>query len=131
MSRRRVDSLDKRIYFPHQPSELLRPNKNKAADQPQTSFRQVLDQKLAPELKFSRHAQERLKARNIKLDADDISRLNEAVDRARAKGSKDSLVLMNDLALVVSVKNSTVITAVNGSGLKENIFTNTDSAVII
>jgi len=34
------------------------------------------------------------------------------------------------LALIVSIKNRTVITAVDGQSLKENVFTNIDSAVI-
>ncbi len=73
----------------------------------------MLDQKLQGELKFSQHARERLKARNIEFSTNDLDKLSEAVGKARAKGSRDSLILMNDLALVVSVKNNTVITAVD------------------
>ena len=53
------------------------------------------------------------------------------LQRLEKKGARDSLVLMQDLALVVSVKNNTVITAVDGESLKENVFTNIDSAVIV
>jgi flagellar operon protein len=60
-----------------------------------------------------------------------MKQLQEAVGRARAKGARESLVLMGELALVVSVKNNTVITAVDGANLRENVFTNIDSAVII
>lgn len=95
-------------------------------------FNQILKQELsqAEGLKFSRHAQERLEARNITLDKEQIGRLNEAVQKAQAKGAKESLVLLDDLAFVVSVKNRTVITAVDGDNRKENVFTNIDSAVI-
>lgn len=82
-------------------------------------------------LKFSAHAQARMKLRNINLSDEDIARLNQVVEKAQAKGAKESLILMNDLALVVSIKNRTVITAVDGANIKENIFTNIDSAVIV
>ncbi|HZK42828.1 MAG TPA: TIGR02530 family flagellar biosynthesis protein, partial [Syntrophomonadaceae bacterium] len=75
--------------------------------------------------------QQRLNSRNITLSETDLEKITEAVARAREKGARDSLVLMQDLALIVSVKNNTVITAVDGNSLKENVFTNIDSAVIV
>lgn len=99
---------------------------------PEKSFQHVLQQEIyqTQELKFSRHAQARLDARNIQLSNEHLFRLNEAIQKAQAKGSKESLVLLDDLAFVVSVKNKTVITAVDGENRKENVFTNIDSAVI-
>jgi flagellar operon protein len=129
--------MDQRIVFSQQPIQPIQTNKAKAAQsQPKTgqaSFQNILEQKMAPELRFSRHAQERLQARNISLSAEDLSKLNQAVSQAREKGARDSLILMNgnDLALVVSVKNNTVVTAVDGNSLRENVFTNIDSAVIV
>ncbi len=82
------------------------------------------------EIKISAHAQARLKSRGIDLDPARMAKLMEAVDRAASKGAKESLVLMDDLAVIVSVKNRTVITAVDGASLKDNVFTNIDSAVI-
>lgn len=128
--------MDNRIYFPPTPIIPVQTGKteavkNKTNTNTNLSFGKVLDQKLQGELKFSQHASARLKARNIELSANDLSKLNEAVDKARGKGSRDSLILMNDLALVVSVKNNTVITAVDSQNLKESVFTNIDSAVII
>lgn len=79
----------------------------------------------------------RLQMRNITLSPDDLNKLRDAVDRAEAKGAREALVLMSrpsrdqDLALVVSVKNRTVITAMDGDSLKDNVFTNIDSAVIV
>jgi len=98
----------------------------------QDSFSQVLQRQMqqAGELKFSRHALERLNARDIELKDEHLHRLNEAVKKARAKGCRDSLILVDDLAFLVSVKNGTVITAVDGDSRKENVFTNIDSAVI-
>src|SRR5664279_560225 len=82
-------------------------------------------------LKFSAHAMQRLESRNIKLTPDDVARMNAMADKAAAKGAKQSLFMMNDVALVVSIKNRTVITAVDHDSMKENVFTNIDSAAII
>ena len=82
-------------------------------------------------IKFSGHAQTRLASRQITLTGDEVARLGQAMTNAAAKGAKDSLVLMDKTALVVSVANRTVITAVARDALKENIFTNIDSAMII
>lgn len=85
----------------------------------------------ADAVKFSNHAVERMMSRGIKFSPDDVSRLNDAVSRAAAKGSKDTLVLMNDSALIVSVKNKTVVTVMDKSALKENVFTNIDSTIVM
>jgi len=82
-------------------------------------------------LKFSAHAKERLQLRNINLSAGDLDRLSTAVDKAAAKGARESLLVMNDVAMIVSVTNRTVITALTGSSMRENVFTNIDSAVIV
>jgi flagellar operon protein len=82
-------------------------------------------------VKFSNHAVERMQSRGIKFNQDDIGKLNEAVSRAAAKGSKDTLVLMNDSALIVSVKNKTVVTVMDKMALKENVFTNIDSTIVM
>ena len=81
-------------------------------------------------LKFSAHAQTRLQSRAIPFGPEEIKRLDAAVGRAQAKGARESLVLMDNVALVVSVKNKMVITAVDAAQLKDNVFTNIDSAVI-
>lgn len=82
-------------------------------------------------IKFSNHAIERMQSRGISFKAEDMSKLNEAVDRAAGKGSKDSLILMNNSALIVSVKNRTVVTVMDQSALKENVFTNIDSTIVM
>lgn len=125
--------MDNRIYFPPTP---LPPTTAGKVDSTKpagaaSTFKQVLEKKIGGELKFSQHAQERLKSRQINLGEVEMKKLQEAVHRARAKGARESLVLMGELALVVSVKNNTVITAVDGANMKNNVFTNIDSAVII
>jgi len=82
-------------------------------------------------LRFSAHALKRLEARGIELSHDDLSCLSNAVGQAEAKGSRDSLVLMNDLAAIVSVRNRTVVTVLDASNNTENIFTNIDSTVLV
>jgi flagellar operon protein len=81
-------------------------------------------------LQFSKHALARVQRRGIELDASTLSRLSEGVGRAASKGSRDSLVLVDGTAFVVSVSNRTVITAVGSEHMKDNVFTNIDSAVI-
>ena len=82
-------------------------------------------------LKFSAHAQQRLQSRNINLSHDDLAKMNAMADKAAAKGAKQSLFMMHDTAMVVSIPNRTVITAVDKQSMKENVFTNIDSAAII
>lgn len=82
-------------------------------------------------LKFSAHAQARLATLPAPLDGKDLARIEAAVSQAAQKGARESLVLYDDLALVVSVRNRTVITAVDGARRKGNVFTNVDSVVIV
>ncbi len=90
----------------------------------------ALLQKELESIKFSKHAQERLHERNITLDQADMASLQKAVTKAEQKGAEDSLVLLRDMAFIVSVRNKTVVTAMHGENLRENVFTNIDSAVI-
>ena len=100
------------------------------------TFGKVLQDQLTAQaaqagVKFSGHAQTRLASRNITLSGEDIAKLGSAITRAASKGARESLMLMDQAALVVSVPNRTVITAVDKSSLRENIFTNIDSAMIV
>lgn len=81
-------------------------------------------------VKFSKHAVDRMNSRGIQFDANQMQRIEQAVSRVEAKGGKDSLVMIDDAALVVSVKNDTVVTVVDKEQLRNNVFTNIDSAVI-
>ncbi|QGT99171.1 hypothetical protein SYNTR_0578 [Candidatus Syntrophocurvum alkaliphilum] len=128
--------VNNKIFFPQKPVQPIGTDKTKKdidnkKTEPKTSFNDILQKKIEGELKISNHAQQRLQSRNIELTENDMNKIEEAVVKAREKGSKDSLVLMDDLAFVVSIKNNTIITAVDGTNLKENVFTNIDSAVIV
>ena len=81
-------------------------------------------------LRFSGHALDRLARRGINVDPTTMQRLTDGVGRAAAKGSRQSLVLVDATAFVVSVPNRTVITAVGSDTMRDRVFTNIDSAVI-
>jgi len=88
------------------------------------------DAVLSDRLKLSAHAKTRLQSRDLQLDKAAWDRVMDGVDKAASKGARETLVLVDDVALVVSVTNRTVITAVDKDRLKDNVFTNIDSAVI-
>ncbi len=116
-------------------AESIKPGQTTGAS---NDFALLLDRQFAvptkvgpQELKFSAHAKSRLVSRGIDLSPEDLVRMQEAVERAGQKGSKESLILSDKGAFVVSVKNNTVITAVDKESLKDNVFTNIDSTVWI
>ncbi len=97
------------------------------------NFASVLGRETAKQdtgLKISSHAQKRLDLSKISFSEEDKVRINGALERASEKGSNQALIMLDDLALVVSVKNKVVITAVDEARNKEGIFTNIDSVVI-
>jgi len=94
-------------------------------------FRRLLnDLGKSSAIRFSRHAAQRISTRGISLDTGTLGRLDAAVNAAGSKGARESLVLMDELALIVSVKNRTVITAMSRDETKGNVFTSIDSTVI-
>ncbi|MHC4660969.1 MAG: TIGR02530 family flagellar biosynthesis protein [Planctomycetota bacterium] len=89
--------------------------------------------KAAPEgeVNFSRHASERLRDRGIELSDNDVTKISEGLDRAKAKGARDSLMLYGNLGLIVNVPSRTIVTAVDENSMTEKVFTNIDSTVIV
>ena len=83
------------------------------------------------ELKFSKHASERLAERDISLTREQLQRLEDGAQKASDKGIKESLVLLDDFAFIVNTRNNTVVTAMNKSSEEQNVYTNIDGAVII
>lgn len=97
-----------------------------------TPFSEILKSKTSnqtSELKFSKHANERLASRNIDLTDEQLERLEIGAKKASEKGIVESLVMVDDLAFIVNIKNNTVITAVNDG--EDKVFTNIDGAVIM
>ena len=72
-----------------------------------------------------------MEERNIYLNEEDKTRLENAVSKISQKGGKDSLIMMDNVAYVVNIPNRTVVTAMDNQNLKENIFTQIDSAMIL
>jgi flagellar operon protein len=93
------------------------------------SFQEVLRSR-ATGVQFSGHAVQRLERRGIQVDPPTLQRLDDGVQRAAAKGARDAVVFVDGTAFVVSVRNSTVITAVDRDHMRDHVFTNIDSAVI-
>lgn len=121
-------------------AQYLNPNKaveKKAETKDGLSFEEILNQKTATtansfgDVKFSKHAANRLMDRNISLTKNQMERLKEGTQKASAKGINESLVLVDQLAFIVNIPNSTVITAMDQTETNENVFTNIDGAVII
>ena len=94
------------------------------------AFQQVLKQEITG-IKFSQHAQQRLRVRNIQMTDRELQKVNDGLEKVSGKGGKAALFLMGDLAMVVNVPNKTVITVMDGQSMKENVFTNIDSAIIL
>jgi flagellar operon protein len=82
-------------------------------------------------LKFSNHAVERMQTRGIRFSPEELGRIQTAVGKAAGKGSRESLLITDNAALIVSVKDNTVVTVMDKASLKQNVFTNIDSTVMI
>lgn len=82
-------------------------------------------------LKFSNHAVDRMTSRGISFSPEEMGKIQGAVTKAAGKGSKESLLITDKAALIVSVKDNTVVTVMDKAALNENVFTNIDSAVIL
>lgn len=95
-------------------------------------FKELLQDKLQTgDIKVSKHAQEKLRTRGIKFDQQEMDKLQKAVAKGKEKGAKESLVLMDDNAYIVSVENKTVITAMTKDSMQEDVVTNIDSAIMM
>ncbi len=131
--------MDFRVRIPNQPAQpsAASPVKQSGA-QPHKAengavFAELWQQEMQKSMavKFSAHAMQRLQNRSIELGEGDLAKINDAVAAADRKGARSSLLLYDDIAMVASIRNKTIITAMNGEELREHIFTNIDSAVII
>ncbi len=117
-----------------QPNSTVQPTARPAAQpQPQTSvvsFNDFLTQaQSAQKVRFSNHAQKRLDSRNISLSDEGLNRLANAVSKVEKRGGRESLVLMDDMAFVVNVKDRLVVTAMDAQSRGDGVFTQIDSVV--
>lgn len=92
-------------------------------------FREKID--AGKKLTFSKHAQLRISERQMDLSPEQLAKMDSAVRKADQKGVKDTLILMDQMAFIVNVPSTTVVTAMSGEDLKDNVFTKIDGAVIV
>ena len=95
----------------------------------EVNFEDVLNSE--KKLKFSAHAQKRMESRNIMINSDEMKKIEESVAKLRNKGCQDSVILSQDRAYVISIKNNTVVTIVDEGSLKDSVFTNIDSMTLV
>ncbi len=112
------------------PDFLVRETSRSKASNSPGNFKDVLQQ-VSDTIKFSNHCQKRLEQNKIQLNQQQIEQLHRAIAKAASKGSQESCVIMEDMVFIINVANRTVKTVVDGQRMKENVFTNIDSAVII
>ncbi len=106
-----------------QGEEIPAPGKNTGLQQPEQAQGNY-------DLRFSNHAQKRMQSREIALTDEGLSRLSTAVDKAEQRGGKESLVLMDELAFIVNIRERLVVTAIDAGKRGEGVFTQIDSVVI-
>lgn len=96
-------------------------------------FGAILEEKLQKneEVQFSKHAKQRMEQRGIEVTNNLRNDLNSAVAKAKAKGAKDVVIIGEKSAFIVNIPNNVVVTSMTQREMKENIFTNIDSAVIL
>lgn len=116
------------IQVPFTPIIPERESRSSRVPEVKNSFEAIFSKELE-EIKFSNHAQNRLESRNISFSNADLEKLQSAVERAENKGARDSLIMLNDTALIVNIPNRTVVTAMPVENEGDNIFTNIDSVV--
>ena len=107
-----------------------KPEQSAAAPKPAAggpSFSDALSR--AQEVRFSNHAQKRMESREISLSPENVNRLSDAIDKAEKRGGKSSLVMVDDLAFIVNVRDRLVVTALDANHRGEGVFTQIDSVV--
>lgn len=129
-----MNGFDARLLSIEQAGDIYLKNKS-CSDNKSTetvvSFKDIFEKKAAEsgDVRFSKHANQRLESRNIVLSEEQMNRLNDGVNRARGKSINESLVMMDNLAFIVNIKNNTVVTALSKDD--DSVFTNIDGAVIV
>ncbi|MCK9518901.1 MAG: hypothetical protein M0R74_07760 [Dehalococcoidia bacterium] len=113
----------------HQPAAFPPAGRNRTTGPQGASFADALS-RATEQVQLSRHAQKRIERRELDLDPQRLARLNSAITRAAERGGKNSVVMLDDLAVVVNVRERTVVTAMPKEGSHQRVFTNVDSVVI-
>ena len=125
-----------KINQPIQPLKRTQQQKKNVQEKKKSNcplFKDILGDKMngKDKLSFSKHAKKRIDSRSIPVSKVELDKLSTGVEKARNKGARDSLVMVNNVAYIVSVENNTVVTAVDEDSMDDNVFTNIDSAVFM
>ena len=125
----KINQVYQKPLIPLHPLEV----KKGAAESKKTRFQDILSHKITStrSLKFSKHATERIRQRDIQFSNVQLQRIEDTVDKAAAKGAHESLLVINGVAMVVNVSNRTVVTCVGAEEAGDKIFTNIDSAMLL
>ena len=116
------------------PRSLVEPNRQGTPEKAATrgpTFDEILNGEIGGRVKLSAHARDRLAARGIELTQVDLDQIDRAMGILAEKGGRESLLVSEKAALVVSVENRTVITAIAPDELRDHAFTQIDSAMLL
>lgn len=83
----------------------------------------------ALDVRLSHHAKKRLACNNITLTSSDKRAISNAMRVLEEKGARQSLILYDDISLICSIKNKTIITVLLSDKLSD--VTNIDSMYCI
>ena len=100
-------------------------NSYKPRSKSSLTFKDILDTHL------TNHAVRRIENKNISVTKEDASKINKALEIAKTKGANKTLVLLSDKVALLSIKDNKLITMMSKNSLKEDIFTNIDSVVLM
>jgi flagellar operon protein len=118
-------------HVPFHPTIQSTNNKSVTQSTNTKSFIEHLKAATTEPLKISKHASERMQERNIEISKAQWEEVTDKVYEAQQKGVRQPLVLLDQAALIVSAKNSTVITALDRQEAKSQIFTNIDGTIVL
>lgn len=127
--------MDKSVYRPvqSQPANIQQLRSAVTNRQGGTPFSLHLQTAIgaANSLTISKHAKERLQQRGIYINENCWKQIETKIQEAKKMGVKDSLVLLENAALIVSAKHNTVITAMDRQEASSQIFTNINGTIIL
>ena len=112
-------------------SEVARPEGKKLESPIPGEFQKELDRLITQNVSMSKHAENRIISRSLDWNPNLQDRIVNGLDRAEAKGSRETLILADNVAVIADVKSRTIVTAMDRTQLKDRVFTNIDSTVLV
>ncbi len=106
-------------------------DQNIEKSEPQKELSKLVGEKVKEPIQFSTHALRRLQERNLSFDKEELTKLQNAMDKLKTKGGQDSLVITGKAAYIVDVPKNTIVTAIDKESMSENVFTKIDSTILM